>query len=205
MNDGKVISQILTVAIWSAGSIGLPFNLLCFFNLLGARIFKAKLNVVSRWARSDGCISWPCLVERLLMVLWCLAWVAVDELLTLQGSIFCTNTRVSMPFIPTGPKTWRDLWIERCLSPRVTRSLSWSFFPSNIGCVPPRLVFVQNSCELAWFQRALHSFLENRKYGRGREWISSNVSYVNVRQGISTEPVIQALQPSVEYHRWRWL
>lgn len=128
MNDGKVISQILTVAIWSAGSIGLPFNLLCFFNLLGARIFKAKLNVVSRWARSDGCISWPCLVERLLMVLWCLAWVAVDELLTLQGSIFCTNTRVSMPFIPTGPKTWRDLWIGRCLSPRVTRSLSWSFF-----------------------------------------------------------------------------
>lgn len=30
MNAGKVISQILTVAIWSAGSIGLPFNILCF-------------------------------------------------------------------------------------------------------------------------------------------------------------------------------
>lgn len=41
------------------------------------------------------------------------------------------------------------------------------------------------------------------EHERGRELISSDVSYLKHRQGIFSESVIQALQSSVESHFWR--
>lgn len=133
--------------------------------------------------------------------LWCLIWVTINELLIPTGSAFCCNTNVCMPFISAVPKTWRSLWVGKWISLGVICALCWNFFSSNFGCLPP--CWASETMGISLIPMSFAFLSGELEHERGRELTSSDVSCIKVKQGISSESVLQAPQSAVESRLWR--